>query len=154
MVIVTKADLHRPDHAAGVIKCIDAYAADPLGASTPLTEQAKANLIPGLLATPSCTVLIALENDQVVGTAVTFLGFSTFMAKPRLNLHDLIVLKEHRGHGIGRKLIQAVTDLAIELGCGAVTLELRQDNGRARRLYRSMGFGDWLTPMEFWQKKL
>lgn len=154
MLTVTKADLHLPDHAEGVLRCIDAYASDPLGASAPLTEEAKVNLIPGLLAIPTCTVLIALVDDQVVGTAVTFLGFSTFMAKPRLNLHDLIVLKTHRGHGIGRKLIQAVTDLAIELDCGAVTLELRQDNGRARRLYRSMGFGDWLTPMEFWQKKL
>ena len=154
MINVIKADLHRADHAAGVVQCIDAYAADPLGASAPLSEEAKAGLIPGLLATPSCTVLIALLNGQIVGTAVTFLGFSTFMAKPRLNLHDLIVLKPYRGHGVGRKLIQAVTDLAVELGCGAVTLELRQDNGRARRLYRSMGFGDWLTPMEFWQKKL
>ena len=68
------------------------------------------------------------------------LGFSTFKARPLVNVHDLAVLPEHRGRGVGRALLAAVERKARALGCARVTLEVQENNGRARRVYERAGF--------------
>lgn len=154
MLSVVEADLTNPLHRVGIVECIDAYARNEMGGGLPLTDEVKAAMIPGLEKASSKLVLLATFNGGIVGVAVCFMGFSTFSAKPRLNLHDLSVLPEHRGKGVGRALLQAVVSRAAQLGCSAVTLEVRKDNANARHLYKSVGFSDWLSPLEFWEKKL
>ncbi len=154
IVSVVEADLLNPVHRAGIVECIDAYARDEMGGGHSLSEAVKQAIVPGLEKAPAKLILLAVSGLQVVGLAVCFMGFSTFSAKPRLNLHDLSVLPEFRGQGIGRLLLNSVAHRAGAAGCSAVTLEVRKDNERARNLYRSVGFGDWLAPLEFWEKKL
>jgi ribosomal protein S18 acetylase RimI-like enzyme len=77
-----------------------------------------------------------------VGAAVCFIGFSTFAARPLLNLHDLAVVPELRGRGIGRALLRAVEERARALGCCKLTLEVVQENTQARALYERFGFAD------------
>lgn len=154
MLTIIEADLKNPVHQTGIVECIDAYAKHEMGGQRPLTTEAKAAMVPGLERSPSKLILLALSGASVVGVAVCFMGFSTFSAKPRLNLHDLSVLPEFRGKGVGRKLLEGVIGRATELGCSAVTLEVRKDNENARHLYRSVGFSDWLSPLEFWERKL
>jgi ribosomal protein S18 acetylase RimI-like enzyme len=79
-------------------------------------------------------------DETAVGIATCFLGFSTFAARPLINVHDLAVLPEHRGRGIGRGLLEAVEHCARERGCAKVTLEVQENNSPARRLYKRMGF--------------
>lgn len=48
---------------------------------------------------------------------------------------------------------------ARQLGCCKLTLEVREDNERARSLYKSVGFGDFApgadpTPTFFLEKRL
>ena len=69
-------------------------------------------------------------------------GFSTFTGKPLINIHDLTVTSGCRGRGIGRPLLKAVEAKARELGCGKVTLEVREDNAPARQFYQRFGFRD------------
>jgi ribosomal protein S18 acetylase RimI-like enzyme len=69
-------------------------------------------------------------------------GFSTFAARLLINIHDLAVIPEYRGRGIGRLLLEAVEAKGHELGCCKLTLEVREDNQRAQRLYDKFGFGD------------
>ena len=69
-----------------------------------------------------------------------FLGFSTFYARPLINVHDLMVSPDQRGRGVGRDLLQAVDAKARALGCCKVTLEVFENNHRARRLYAAAGF--------------
>ena len=59
--------------------------------------------------------------------------FSSFQAKPLINIHDLAVLPSHRGQGIGHRLIDAVAVRGRELGCCKMTLEVRPDNEPAWR---------------------
>ncbi|MBK7975719.1 MAG: GNAT family N-acetyltransferase [Deltaproteobacteria bacterium] len=68
------------------------------------------------------------------------LGFSTFAARPLINVHDLAVLPEYRGHGIGRALLRAVERAARERGCVKLTLEVQENNQRARSVYAAAGF--------------
>jgi ribosomal protein S18 acetylase RimI-like enzyme len=95
----------------------------------------------------------------VVAVAVCFVGFSTFVARPLINIHDLAVLPEYRGQGIGRLLLQQVEAKGHELGCCKLTLEVREDNHRAQRLYQRFGFGGISNedgPVRHWflQKRL
>lgn len=151
---IVGADLDHPEHARGLVHCLDDYAADPMGRGEGLSAEVKGALIAGLQAHPERVIRLALHGTSVVGAAVCFVGYSTFAAKPRLNVHDLCVLRTHRGQGHGRRLLQAVLDTARALGCSAVTLEVRSDNAVAQHLYRSLGFGDTAAPMLFWERKL
>src|SRR5688572_17379122 len=99
---IVQADLDRPEHQAAVVALVDAYAQDPMGNGAPLSDEVKAALVPGLRRHPTTLVLLAYLGERAVGVAVCFLGFSTFAARPLLNVHDLGVLPAFRGCGIGR----------------------------------------------------
>lgn len=117
-----------------------AYAQDVMGNGGPLPTDVLARLIPGLRAHPTTIIFLAYVDDQAVGIATCFLGFSTFAARPLINIHDLAVLPEHRGRGIGRALLAAVEREARERGCARVTLEVQENNRRARDIYEAAGF--------------
>lgn len=151
---VFDADLADPAQAAAVVACIDAYARDVMGGGHALAGDIKTQIVPGLRATPAASVLLAECEGQTAGVAVCMMGFSTFAARPRLNLHDLSVVPQFRGRGVGRALTEAVIERARAAGCSAVSLEVRQDNDTARALYRSLGFGSDFAAMDFWVRKL
>ena len=136
LLAIVEADLGRAEHQRAVVALTDAYARDPMGNGAPLPQEALDRLIPGLRAHPTTLVFIAYDGGQAVGIATCFLGFSTFHARPLVNVHDLAVLPARRGQGIGRRLLEAVERKARALGCCKVTLEVRDDNATAQALYR------------------
>lgn len=135
-----QADLERVDHQADVLAMVDAYSRDPMGDGAPLGAEVRARLIPGLRQHPTTLVFLAYDGDTPVGVAVCFLGFSTFAAKPLVNLHDVCVVPTHRGRGVGPGLLAAVESRARELGCCKLTLEVLDQNHRALRAYTAAGF--------------
>jgi GNAT superfamily N-acetyltransferase len=137
---VLEADLALPAHAAAVLAMLDAYSADPMGDGHPLSADARANVIAGLRAHPTTLVFLAFCAGGPVGIATSFRGFSTFAAKPLINVHDFYVVPALRGRGIGRALMAAVERKARETGCCKLTLEVQENNVRARRLYEACGF--------------
>jgi GNAT superfamily N-acetyltransferase len=137
---IVEAELTRPDHQRAVVDLTDAYAMDPMGNGQPLPPEVRAALIPGLQRHPTTLVFLAYQGSKAVGIATCFSGFSTFAARPLINIHDLAVLPEHRAKGIGRQLLDAVERKARALGCCKLTLEVLENNSRARRLYAAAGF--------------
>lgn len=117
-----------------------AYALDVMGNGGPLPQEVLARLVPALREHPTTIIFLAYVDDRAVGIATCFLGFSTFSARPLINIHDLAVLPEHRGRGIGRSLLEAVERKARQRGCSKVTLEVQENNSRARRVYETAGF--------------
>lgn len=138
---IVQADLENVDHQRDVVMLIDAYARDPMGNGSPLPIEIQQKLVPGLRNHPTSLVLLAYFVGDPVGIAVCFTGFSTFMAKPLINIHDLAVLDGYRGHGVGKLLLEAVEEQARARGCCKVTLEVLENNQRAKGLYESVGFG-------------
>jgi ribosomal protein S18 acetylase RimI-like enzyme len=113
------------------------YAVDVTG--QPLDPAVLHDLPGAIRMHPSVKSLVAYIQDRPVGIATCVLSFSSFSAKPILNLHDLAVKPDYRNLGIGRKLIITVEALARELGCCKVSLEVNTTNP-ARNLYRRCGF--------------
>jgi GNAT superfamily N-acetyltransferase len=138
---IVEADLSRAEHARDLVALTQAYARDPMGNDGPLPAAVLERLVPALRAHPTTVVLLAYEGDAAVGLATCFLGFSTFAARPLLNLHDLAVLPAHRGRGVASALLDATFEKARALGCCKVTLEVLENNPRARTLYARKGFG-------------
>ncbi|MEW6267809.1 MAG: GNAT family N-acetyltransferase [Thermodesulfobacteriota bacterium] len=137
-----EADLEHPLHRIAVRELIDAYARDPMGSGAGLPQEVIDRIVPGLHAHPGCVVFLAYAGDEPAGVAVCFVGFSTFAARPLLNVHDLAVLPQHRRRGVARGLLGRVEARARELGCVKLTLEVLEDNVAAQALYRSVGFAD------------
>lgn len=140
---IIEADLGRPEHQQAVLELIDAYARDPLANGAPLARDIREALIPGLRRHPTTFILMAYDGALPVGIAVCFLGFSTFAARPLLNIHDFCTIASHRGRGVGRQLMAAVEHKARQLGCCKLTLEVQENNQTARRLYAAAGFGQY-----------
>jgi ribosomal protein S18 acetylase RimI-like enzyme len=141
-VQVRAADLGDAHDAQAVVHLLDAYARDPRGGGTPLAEDTRERLVPGLRSHPTTCVWLAFEGARAVGVCVAFLGFSTFRARPLLNIHDLAVLPGSRGAGVGRALLAAAQAHAVAIGCCKLTLEVQEDNAPARGLYARFGFRD------------
>jgi len=137
---VVEADLNKAEDQQAVVALVDAYAADPMGNGKPLPDEVRRNLIPGLRRHPTTLIFLAYQGENAVGIAVCFLGFSTFAARPLINVHDLAVLPAFRGKGVGRLLLDAVERRAKQIDCCKVTLEVLENNHRARQLYQTAGF--------------
>lgn len=97
-------------------------------------------------ARPAAEVVLAYVNESVVGFALFFHNFSTFMGRPGLYLEDLFVLPEWRGRGVGRRLITHLARVAVERGCGRMEWAVLDWNAPALDFYRRMGarvMDDW-----------
>jgi GNAT superfamily N-acetyltransferase len=138
--IVVEADLSRAEHQDATVRLLNAYAMDPMGDGKPLSESAMRDLIPGLRAHPTTMVFLAYSETEAVGLAICFRGFSTFAARPLINIHDLFVMPAFRGTGLGWRLLAAIEQRAREIGCCKLTLEVQEHNHRAQALYAAAGF--------------
>jgi ribosomal protein S18 acetylase RimI-like enzyme len=154
MIHVFLADLSDAKHQAAIISLLDMYCRDQFGDGKPLSDFSRENLIPGLVKHGGARVFLAYNGEQPIGVAICLVGFSSFRARPLVNIHDIAVSPEARGQGVGRQLLAAVEADARALGCCKVTLEVRSDNQRAMGLYRSVGFQPSEPETLFWSQKL
>ena len=97
---------------------------------------------------PFAEVLLAEEAGGVVGFALFFPNFSTFLGRPGIYLEDIFVLPEHRGKGHGKALLRSIAQLAVERGCGRLEWAVLDWNEPAIAFYRSLGaksMDEWTT---------
>jgi GNAT superfamily N-acetyltransferase len=95
-------------------------------------------------AQPVASVLLAVDDDAVVGMALWFRTFSTFLGRPGIWLEDLFVRPAARGRGHGVALLQALramTDDRIEWA-------VLDWNEPSIRFYESLG----ARPVEGWTR--
>ena len=139
-VKIVTADLGDTSHQRAVLSMMDAYSSDPMGDGKPLSEYAREHLISGLIAHPTSIVFLVFEENRPCGIATCFRGFSTFAARPLLNVSDFYIEPRLRGNGIGKQLLLAIEWAARETGCCRLTLEVQQNNYVARTVYERFGF--------------
>ena len=91
-------------------------------------------------------VLIAELDGNVVGYALYFFSYSTFLAKAGIYLEDLYVEKIHRGKGIGKTLLSELAKITVESCFGRLEWSVLDWNTPAIDFYKSIG----AVPMEGW----
>ena len=153
------ADFSNPAHASAIVYLLNEYAKDDMGGGEPLSTYTQANLVKEMAKRPTIHVVLAFIDGKPAGLINCIEGFSTFACKPLLNIHDVVVLAEHRGQGISSQLLQKVEVIATHLGCCKLTLEVLEGNKLAQAAYAANGFAGYQLDPEmgramFWQKKL
>lgn len=152
-------DYKNPQQGNDLVLLLDSYARDPMGGGESLSQFAKENLLAELSKRDFGLSLIAYVDNQPAGLLNAFEGFSTFVCKPLLNVHDIVVLEQFRGLQLSQLLLQELETIARAKGCCKITLEVLEGNSIAQRAYQKAGFAGYeLDPQMgkamFWQKKL
>lgn len=91
-------------------------------------------------------LFVAARGDKLLGYALYFYTYSSFLAKPTLYLEDLFVLEEHRKEGVGFALFRKCVDEAVARGCGRMEWSVLTWNEKALRFYEKLGakrLSDW-----------
>jgi GNAT superfamily N-acetyltransferase len=97
---------------------------------------------------PSAEVLLASLDAEVVGLAIFFTNYSTFLAKPGIYLEDLFVKPHARGKGIGKALLAHLAKIAVGRDCGRMDWSVLDWNQPSIRFYEILGavpLSDWTT---------
>lgn len=97
-------------------------------------------------AKPAAEAVVAEVGGVIVGFALFFPNFSTFLGEPGLYLEDLYVQPAHRGHGLGQALLKHLGALAVARGCGRFEWSVLDWNQDAIGFYERMGatvMPDW-----------
>ena len=141
---VEALNLDDAGHASALLDLLDHYAQDPMGGGDGLSDFAKLNLVSSIREVPGYHGAIAWLDGEAVGQINCFAGFSTFAARPLLNIHDIVVHASVRGRGIGQALLAWAEQRAGELGCCKLTLEVLSNNARAMASYERAGFAPYV----------
>jgi GNAT superfamily N-acetyltransferase len=88
---------------------------------------------------PAVFAHVAVVDGEIVGFAVWFLSFSTWLGRHGIYLEDLYVRPEHRGGGHGRALLATLAQIAVDRGYGRLEWAVLDWNEPALAFYRSLG---------------
>lgn len=86
------------------------------------------------------------EDGAVVGYAIWFLTYSTFLGRHGIYLEDLLIAPSERGNGHGTALLKHLAAIAVERGYGRFEWAALDWNEKAIKLYKNMG----ATAMREW----
>ena len=130
--------LANEDDGATVLELVRQYHAFE---GVPFEERAvTAALQPLLQRGDAGRVWLVELAGAAIGYVVLCFGYSLEFGGRDAFVDEMYLVPEHRGKGIGTKVLKTLIARARELGARALHLEVARDNERARRLYRSMGF--------------
>jgi GNAT superfamily N-acetyltransferase len=88
---------------------------------------------------PYAEAVVAEVGDELIGFALFFHNYSTWLTRPGLYLEDLYVKPERRGMGAGKALLARLAHLAVSRGCGRMEWSVLTWNEPAIGFYRALG---------------
>lgn len=103
-----------------------------------LSVEQEKQLITHYIRRWNCVLIVAECAGELIGMS-NLIGKSQLGSDHNAEV-GVCVLKEYWGYGIGRILMQEVMSYARTVELRMLTLEVNEDNERAKRLYLSLGF--------------
>jgi GNAT superfamily N-acetyltransferase len=116
----------------------------------------------GFGAHPYFRTLLCRNDGKIIGFALYFFTYSTFLSRPNLYIEDLFVKPGHRGAGAGKALMSNLARVALRMGCGRMEWTVLNWNRPAISFYERIGASlhkEWLltrltgTPLRRLAKK-
>jgi GNAT superfamily N-acetyltransferase len=112
----------------------------------PPSKEGRMRLVDDIFRRKRVNLLVASDGKRLVGYALYYYTYSSFIAKPTLYLEDLFVLKEYRKRGVGFSLFRKCVGIAVAEGCGRMEWAVLTWNAKALRFYEKLGarrMSDW-----------
>ena len=112
----------------------------------PPSPAGRKRLLDDLFRRRRVRLFVAAEGRRLVGYALYFFTYSSFLAKPSLYLEDLFVLDEYRKQGVGLALLRRCVEEATARGCGRMEWSVLTWNRKAIEFYERLGakrLSDW-----------
>ena len=111
-------------------------------AATPQTEHRYASFLGTQLDEPNIVILVAVRDSEVLGYTYAGVEGPDYMSLrgPAGALYDIVVDPAHRGHGVGRTLLDATLEALDGRGAPRVVLSTAERNESAQRLFARAGF--------------
>ena len=106
----------------------------------------EATIYQSVFVEKAAEVVFAEEEGIVIGFALFFHNFSTFVGRKGLYLEDLFIIPEKRGLGYGKAILKYLAGIAIERHCGRMEWICLDWNAPSLAFYRSIG----AIPMDEW----
>ncbi|MDA8438212.1 MAG: GNAT family N-acetyltransferase [Propionibacterium sp.] len=146
MTVLRSARPGDEQQLVGLIADLAAYEREP-DAATASSADLAAALFPSDGA-PRVFAEVADDDGHVVGLAVWFYTFSTWTARHGIWLEDLFVVPEHRGLGLGRRLLARLAGRCLDEGLTRLEWAVLDWNEPALGFYRRQGaeaMSEWTT---------
>jgi len=89
-----------------------------------------------LLTRSRATTFVAADHSQIAGAACVLWRKSHQSGR----LYNIAIDPKFQGKGLGQKLLDECELEAARRGCKVMTLEVREDNDRARGMYERLGY--------------
>ena len=105
----------------------------------PGPDEAAARRLADDFAAGRYSLFVAERAGAVVGYALYFFTYSTFLAQPSLYLEDLFVHPAARGAGVGERFMRTLAQEAERRGCGRFEWAVLDWNVDAQKFYRRLG---------------
>jgi ribosomal protein S18 acetylase RimI-like enzyme len=142
-ISIRAVDYLNPDDRKDLLAMLDMYARDPMGGAEGLRADVKERLCDDLARFPGAVSWLASSQTRPVGLLNAMPGYSTFKARPLMNVHDIAVDPAFRGQGVGQALLGALEAYARAKGCCKLTLEVLSGNQVAQASYTRFGFAQY-----------
>lgn len=142
-ISVRVVDYFNPTDRADLLAMLDMYANDPMGGGEGLDADVKDRLCDDLANFSGAVSWLAHSGERPVGLLNAMPGYSTFKARPLMNIHDIAVDPAFRGKGVGQALLGALQEYARARGCCKLTLEVLSGNRVAQASYARFGFAQY-----------
>lgn len=105
----------------------------------PPSATARRRLLDDIFRKKRVHLFVASQGRRLVGYALYFYSYSSFLAKPTLYLEDLFVSTERRGSGVGTALLRRCAEEALRKACGRMEWAVLTWNEEALRFYEGIG---------------
>lgn len=134
-----------PAAPTDIAEIVALLADDPIGRTREDTskgaEPRYAGAFEAVMADPNATILVARDRDSIVGSVqLNILAGLSYCGIKRALIEDMRVTSDRRGHGIGRRLLEAALYEAKRAGCELAELFVHEDRLDAHQFYAACGF--------------
>ncbi len=105
----------------------------------PPDKSARVRIIEDIFEKKLAHLLVATSGRKLIGYALYFYTYSSFIARPTLYLEDLFVLEDTRRKGLGKALFTKCVEEAIHHGCYKMEWAVLPWNRNAIDFYEKLG---------------
>ena len=86
-----------------------------------------------------CNVILAYEDDILIGYMLYFYNYSTFTGGANLYLEDLFIYEEYRHKGYGKEMLKILAKIALSNNCKRIDWVCLDWNKPSLEFYKTLG---------------